>query len=404
MSTYTVTVQWMVEHGYQIFDDSWTTYVPEHKPELIDKILRYYWFYEIGQETPDRFRHYINEHLARIMPYYDQLYRSELLEIEPLFDKIVDEIEGVTSMSNWTKDMAKRSDDVRLKAMANSIKEISDRSGTLIRGVKGTYTESWSEDTTGSKNVDTDANIQRDLTTSEDTTGKSDTVTNDTHTGKDDTITTETVTDTLNSSKDTSGQSDTATSATRRYSDTPQGRIGSGGLAIDTMYLTNYTADSGSEHVDSSGNETLNNTEERKTDSSSITGSTYTNDGTSTTDTTGKKDGSEDEKTESHTDETTTYTEDRHGEKSHTRKDDTDQDTKERATVKTFSNSSDDEKTTTTGVQAEKNAKNDSVSKHRTIKATIVSQSELLMKFRQTFLNIDDMIIKELAEDFMGIF
>lgn len=404
MSTYTVTVQWLVEHGYQIFDDSWTTYVPEHKPDLIAKILRYYWFYEIGQETPDRFRHYINEHLARIMPYYDQLYRSELLEIEPLFDQIVDEIEGVTSLSNWTKDMAKRSDDIRLKAMANSIKEISDRAGTLTRGVKGTYTESWSEDTTGTKNVDTDTNIQRDLSTSEDTTGKSDTVTKDTHAGKDATVTSETVKDTLSSTKDTTGQSDTTTSATRRYSDTPQGKVGSSGVAIDSMYLTNYTADSGSEHVTSSGNETLNSTEDRDMDGSSTTDSSYTKDGTATTDTTGKKDGSEDEKTTSHSDEDTTYKEDRHGEKTSASTDDTDQDTKEQATVKTFSNGSDDEKTTTTGVQAEKNAKTDSVSKHRTIKATIVSQSELLMKFRQTFLNIDDMIIKELAEDFMGIF
>lgn len=73
VSRYTMELGKLVGSGYEIFDDSWTTFVEMHKKELCDKIIRHYFFCEIGQETPDRFKHYLNEHLARIMPYYNQL-------------------------------------------------------------------------------------------------------------------------------------------------------------------------------------------------------------------------------------------------------------------------------------------------------------------------------------------
>lgn len=76
----------LVKRGYNVFDDSWDTHVKEHKKELCDKILRYYWFYQIGSETPDRFIWYLNEQLARIMPYYNQLYASELIKFNPLLN------------------------------------------------------------------------------------------------------------------------------------------------------------------------------------------------------------------------------------------------------------------------------------------------------------------------------
>lgn len=90
VSRYTMELGKLVGSGYEIFDDSWTTFVEMHKTELCDKIIRHYFFYEIGQETPDRFKHYLNEHLARIMPYYNQLYKSELLEIIPLYNHFLE--------------------------------------------------------------------------------------------------------------------------------------------------------------------------------------------------------------------------------------------------------------------------------------------------------------------------
>lgn len=87
---YSIELGALVTTGYQVFDDSWSTEVPEHKQELCQKILRHYWFYQIGQTMPDKFRHYINEHLARIMPYYNQLYRSEMIKFDPLVTRLLD--------------------------------------------------------------------------------------------------------------------------------------------------------------------------------------------------------------------------------------------------------------------------------------------------------------------------
>lgn len=76
----------LVKRGYKIFDDSWDTHVKEHKSELCNKIIRYYYFNQIGAETPERFIWYINEQLARIMPYYNQLYASELIKFNPMLN------------------------------------------------------------------------------------------------------------------------------------------------------------------------------------------------------------------------------------------------------------------------------------------------------------------------------
>ena len=47
MSRYTMELGKLVGSGYEIFDDSWTTFVEMHKKELCDKIIRHYFFYEI---------------------------------------------------------------------------------------------------------------------------------------------------------------------------------------------------------------------------------------------------------------------------------------------------------------------------------------------------------------------
>lgn len=75
-------------HGMDVFHtyNWWDTFVPEHKEELIKKIKHKYWFHQIGQETPERFVHTINQHLEEIMPYYNQLYSSELIKIDPLLN------------------------------------------------------------------------------------------------------------------------------------------------------------------------------------------------------------------------------------------------------------------------------------------------------------------------------
>lgn len=55
-----------------------------YRPELCKKILRHYYTREICCETLGRWKLFLSDKMKNIMPYYNQLYQSELIKIEPL--------------------------------------------------------------------------------------------------------------------------------------------------------------------------------------------------------------------------------------------------------------------------------------------------------------------------------
>ena len=65
--------------SYPIFDES-------YKSVLETKILKHYYTREIGLETVGLWKLKLDTKLNEIMPYYNQLYKSELLEFNPLYD------------------------------------------------------------------------------------------------------------------------------------------------------------------------------------------------------------------------------------------------------------------------------------------------------------------------------
>ena len=66
---------------YPIFDET-------HRETLNNKIIRHYFMYEIGAETSGLFRMFVRDAMFMIMPYYNQLYLSEITAkgIQPLID------------------------------------------------------------------------------------------------------------------------------------------------------------------------------------------------------------------------------------------------------------------------------------------------------------------------------
>lgn len=66
-------------HDYPIFDES-------YRSTLNDKIIRRYYFREIGQETAGQFAWFMRRTMHEIMPYYNQLYESQLYTIDPVND------------------------------------------------------------------------------------------------------------------------------------------------------------------------------------------------------------------------------------------------------------------------------------------------------------------------------
>lgn len=69
-----------------IFDFDYPVVHESYKEPLETKILRHFYTREIGFETYGRFKLALETKLNEIMPYYNQLYESELLNFNPLYD------------------------------------------------------------------------------------------------------------------------------------------------------------------------------------------------------------------------------------------------------------------------------------------------------------------------------
>lgn len=84
---------------YPIFDES-------HRVVLNNKIIRHYFMREIGLETLELFRYFMRMKMWEIMPYYNQLYKSELIEFDPLSTRDMkhDEKWTVDNTDDWTVD------------------------------------------------------------------------------------------------------------------------------------------------------------------------------------------------------------------------------------------------------------------------------------------------------------
>ena len=69
----------LFDFNYPIFDES-------YRSHLESLICLHYYRREIGFETVGLFKLYLERTMREIMPYYNQLYKSQLLEFNPFYD------------------------------------------------------------------------------------------------------------------------------------------------------------------------------------------------------------------------------------------------------------------------------------------------------------------------------
>lgn len=69
-----------------VFNFSFPIFDEKYRNVLETKILRHYYTREIGLETVGLWKLKLNTKLNEIMPYYNQLYKSELIEFNPMYD------------------------------------------------------------------------------------------------------------------------------------------------------------------------------------------------------------------------------------------------------------------------------------------------------------------------------
>ena len=79
MAKYTLELRTIKESSnYNLFDFDYELYDNNLKPIFEEKFFEYFYFDEIGYPTIDRFKFMLKTKLHMIMPYYKQLYETEL--------------------------------------------------------------------------------------------------------------------------------------------------------------------------------------------------------------------------------------------------------------------------------------------------------------------------------------
>ena len=79
MSSYTLELR-HIHQTFKVFNFDYDFYTDSDiiKSKFEEKFIDEYYFHEIGQETVARFQHRLRTRLNKIMPYYKQLYDTEL--------------------------------------------------------------------------------------------------------------------------------------------------------------------------------------------------------------------------------------------------------------------------------------------------------------------------------------
>lgn len=70
----------------KVFDFNFPIFDESYRNVLETKILRHYYTREIGLETVGLWKLKLSTKLNEIMPYYNKIYKSELIEFNPLYD------------------------------------------------------------------------------------------------------------------------------------------------------------------------------------------------------------------------------------------------------------------------------------------------------------------------------
>ena len=77
----------VIENSYdKLFDFDFPIFDEEYRPILEKKIIRHFYTREIGDETVGLFKLHLSAKMNDIMDYYNQLYRSALIEFNPMTD------------------------------------------------------------------------------------------------------------------------------------------------------------------------------------------------------------------------------------------------------------------------------------------------------------------------------
>lgn len=393
----------MIKIAYpSIFSDYIPFFDESYKEVLYIKILRHYYTREIGLETVGLWKLKLNTKMAEIMPYYNQLYQSELLKFDPLKNtqysvKSKRTFDGKNILDGTQKtDTNSDTDFIGNRKTDNTDTEITktDRNQDTTANFNQDEKENFGKNTTRVYDSQTQHEFNEENTQNY---GKTET---QTHNTTDET--------TINSATNYEGKETTKNIVPEefenltKYSDTPQGSIEN---IKSGKYLTNVTA----VVTPKSESDSIKTFENRTDKNSGSTALTKTGNDTTTfsgSDVLLKNGTTTDTKTGEDTDkesgENSKILMSNNIENQHETSD---------SNIKNILNGNEKIKNTTI-LKSDVLGKTDNTTKINNIDDYIESvfgkqgsetYSEMLIKFRDTFLNIDMLVIDNLESLFMGL-
>ena len=346
-----------------IFNFEWPIFDEAYRVPLEIKILRHFYTREIGEETFGLWQLRLCDRLNVIMPYYNQLYKSELIKFNPMYD-----VDLTTEHERANDGVMNRSEHADFSREDQS--ERNNKRNSVDDGSNET-------DFVGNKNSKGTNEQIEGMSSNNESTGSENSTSNSKNWA------------TNVSSSDGVNEGTRSNKNVNRFSDTPQGNVNIGGGPNDgnasaesvfgNGYLTNVTiADDETKTNDKNKSESMSD------DSSEGLVNQTINRNDNTTNKTDRSLSGADDRTDNERSSTKNYTRNVH-------------------------DSNENEKVTGSGSHT-----NDVTGKTTTMntedfiqrvsgKRGGMTYSKMLDEFRKTFLNIDRMILNDLETLFIGL-
>lgn len=165
MAKYTICICDLKRNGfdfglkdYQLTDES-------YREKLNTKILQHYWIREIGFETEELFKYFLNVKMNEIMPFYDKLYESEKLKIEPLLTQNIEtnatgKTDGTSNIVNEVSSSDKGKSAYNDTPMSNVQNPLDGKYLTDITGTENNSNTDSTSETNTETNTDTSQTIK----------------------------------------------------------------------------------------------------------------------------------------------------------------------------------------------------------------------------------------------------
>lgn len=209
----------------KIFDFNFPIYEESHRVVLERKILMHYLNKEIGLETPDLWKLYLENRFNEIMPYYNELYRlqNEMMGIDFLHDTDLKIDEEHSDTENGTQE--NKLDTTNETIGKNTEKDTLSSTTTTSESSSTTSTGTTTNTTTSSESVE---NKEKG---------------------------TQTISDTATSATTTNGSENVSSNTVT--SSFPQGRLAGGNYADGSSDTTTKNTSSSTNNVESTDNKTI---------------------------------------------------------------------------------------------------------------------------------------------------